>query len=274
MTIKSSNRTIVNILGIPGILALLWAGGPLFGVFILIVIMLASREFLVLTGVDNQSSLKWITYLVGLGFCCFYYFPKTWGAYHILLFVGLVVIAGFFIEIFRTTSNPTRNLAMNFFCIFYVGGLLSTLIGLRNLDTLHSTYFTLTMVLSIWICDSAAFYFGSKWGRKKILPSISPKKSWVGCIAGLISSFIVYGVAKYLHLLEITGEEMLVLVIITGLFGQVGDFAESLLKRNAGVKDSGTMLLGHGGVLDRFDSLIFASPLTYFYLHFFKFLCS
>ena len=188
--------------------------------------------------------------------------------------MGLVVIAGFFIEIFRTTSNPTRNLAMNFFCIFYVGGLLSTLIGLRNLDTLHSTYFTLTMVLSIWICDSAAFYFGSKWGRKKILPSISPKKSWVGCIAGLISSFIVYGVAKYLHLLEITGEEMLVLVIITGLFGQVGDFAESLLKRNAGVKDSGTMLLGHGGVLDRFDSLIFASPLTYFYLHFFKFLCS
>ena len=235
MTIKSSNRTIVNILGIPGILALLWAGGPLFGVFILIVILLASREFLVLTGVDNQSLL---------------------------------------IEIFRTTSNPTRNLAMNFFCIFYVGGLLSTLIGLRNLDTLHSTYFTLTMVLSIWICDSAAFYFGSKWGRKKILPSISPKKSWVGCIAGLISSFIVYGVAKYLHLLEITGEEMLVLVIITGLFGQVGDFAESLLKRNAGVKDSGTMLLGHGGVLDRFDSLIFASPLTYFYLHFFKFLCS
>ena len=273
MTIKSSNRTIVNILGIPGILALLWAGGPLFGVFILIVILLASREFLVLTGVDNQSLLKWITYLVGLGFCCFYYFSKTWDAYHILLFVGLVVIAGFFIEIFRTTSNPTRNLAMNFFCIFYVGGLLSTLIGLRNLDTLHSTYFTLTMVLSIWICDSAAFYFGSKWGRKKILPSISPKKSWVGCIAGLISSFIVYGVAKYLHLLEITGEEMLVLVIITGLFGQVGDFAESLLKRNAGVKDSGTMLLGHGGVLDRFDSLIFASPLTYFYLYFFKFLC-
>ena len=133
--------------------------------------------------------------------------------------------------------------------------------------------FTLVMVLSIWICDSAAFYFGSKWGRKKILPTISPKKSWVGFIAGLISSFIVYGVAKYLLFLEITGEEMCVLVIITGFFGQVGDFAESLLKRNAGVKDSGTMLLGHGGVLDRFDSLIFASPLTYFYLYFFKFLC-
>ena len=125
------------------------------------------------------------------------------------------------------------------------------------------------MILSIWICDSAAFYFGSKWGRNKILPFISPKKSWIGCISGLISSFIVFGVVTYLHFLEISMDEMCVLALITGVFGQIGDFAESLLKRNAGVKDSGTLLLGHGGVLDRFDSLIFASPLTLLYCKYF-----
>ena len=269
MTIKSSNRTIVNILGIPGILTLLWVGGPLFGVFISIVILLASREFLIMTGLYEQNSLvKWITYLCCIGFCYFYYFLPELNAFHILLINAIVIITAFLIEIFKSTSNPTRNLSVNIFCIFYVGGLLSTLIGLRNFDTLHSTYFTLFMVLSIWICDSAAFYFGSKWGRKKILPSISPKKSWVGCIAGLISSFIVYGTGAYLDFLEISMKEICIFAIITGVFGQMGDFAESLLKRNAGVKDSGTLLLGHGGVLDRFDSLIFASPLTYFYLYF------
>ncbi|MDP6684905.1 MAG: phosphatidate cytidylyltransferase [Candidatus Marinimicrobia bacterium] len=269
MSIKSSNRTFVNLLGIPGILALLWMGGPLFGIFIAVVIILATREFLVMTIVDSQSLLKWLTFSGGLGFCYFFYFLPNLSSFHILLFLGLFVILSFFLEIFYQSSNPTQNLALNFFCIFYVGALLSTLIGLRNFDTVHSTYFTLTMVLSIWSCDSAAFYFGSKWGKKKILPSISPKKSWIGCIAGLISSFIVYGIAKYFQLLDVTGEEMCILAIISGFFGQAGDFAESLLKRNAGVKDSGTLLLGHGGVLDRFDSLMFASPLTYFYIYFF-----
>ena len=268
MTIKSSNRTIVNILGIPGILSLIWIGGPIFGFFISIVILLASREFLVMTGVHDQSLVKWITYLGGLGFCYFYYFLPDWDAFHILFFSALLIMAAFVTEILKTTSKPTRNLSVNIFCIFYVGGLLSTLIGLRNFDTLHSTYFTLFIILSIWICDSAAFYFGSKWGKNKILPNISPHKSWVGCIAGLISSFIVYGTVTYLHFLEISMEEMCIFALITGIFGQIGDFAESLLKRNAGVKDSGTLLLGHGGVLDRFDSLIFASPLTYFYLYF------
>ena len=103
----------------------------------------------------------------------------------------------------------------------------------------------------------------------KILPSISPKKSWIGCIAGLVSSFIVYGAVTYLHFLEISIQQMCIFAIITGIFGQIGDFAESLLKRNAGVKDSGTLLLGHGGVLDRFDSLIFAAPLTLIYCNYF-----
>ena len=125
------------------------------------------------------------------------------------------------------------------------------------------------MVLSIWTCDSAAFYFGTNWGKKKILPSISPKKSWVGCIAGFCSTFLVFEIANKLNVIDISYIDVFVLSIITGIFGQAGDFAESLLKRNAGIKDSGRLLLGHGGVLDRFDSLIFASPLTFYYIYFY-----
>jgi phosphatidate cytidylyltransferase len=268
MSIKSSNRTLVNALGIPGILALLWVGGPFFGIFIGVVVLLAIREFLSMTKVDNSSLLNWIAYAGGIGFCIYFYFLPDLSMIQFMFILGPVMILGFILEMAKSTSNPTGNLAMTFFSILYIGGLLGSLIGIRNYDTIHSSFFTLSMVLSIWVCDSAAFYFGSKWGQKKILPKISPNKSWVGCIAGLCSSFVVYGLATQLNVLSITTMEMVLLSIISGIFGQAGDFAESLLKRHAGVKDSGTLLLGHGGVLDRFDSLIFASPLTFCYLYF------
>jgi len=268
MSIKSTNRILVNSLGIPGILALLWYGGAPFAIFISVVIFLATREFLILTKVDLQSNVKWIGYLGGLGFCYFYHYLPSIDLYHISLLLVIFVITGFFIEMIQQSKKVGKNLGLTIFSIFYVGALLSTLIALRNYDSYNASYFTITMVLSIWICDSAAFYFGTKWGRKKILPSISPNKSWVGCAAGLVSSVIIFCSAKYFSILDLNLIDVGVLSIISGAFGQAGDFAESLLKRNANVKDSGTLLLGHGGVLDRFDSLIFASPLTFYYVHF------
>jgi len=268
MSIKSTNRTIVNSLGIPGILALLWYGEEPFAIFITLVIILATREFLILTKVDLQSHVKWIGYLGGLGFCYFYYFLPSVDLYHISLLLVILIITGFFIEMIQQSKKVGKNLGLTFLSIFYVGALLSSLIALRNYDSTNGSYFTITMVLSIWSCDSAAFYFGTKWGRKKILPTISPNKSWVGCVAGLASSVIIFYFAKHFSILDLKLIDVCILSIISGVFGQAGDFAESLLKRNADVKDSGTLLLGHGGVLDRFDSLIFASPLTFYYVHF------
>ena len=268
MSIKSTNRTIVNSLGIPGILALLWYGEEPFAIFISLVIILATREFLILTKVDLQSNVKWIGYLGGLGFCYFYHFLPSIDLYHISLLLVILIITGFFIEMIQQSKKVGKNLGLTFLSIFYVGALLSSLIALRNYDSTNGSYFTITMVLSIWSCDSAAFYFGTKWGRKKILPTISPNKSWVGCVAGLTSSVIIFYFAKHFSILDLKLIDVCILSIISGVFGQAGDFAESLLKRNADVKDSGTLLLGHGGVLDRFDSLIFASPLTFYYVHF------
>ena len=89
MTIKSSNRTVVNVIGVPAILTLIWSGGPLFGIFISFVILLASREFLIITEVNNQGFLKLLTYIGGLGFCYYYYFLPDLNAMHILLFSTL-----------------------------------------------------------------------------------------------------------------------------------------------------------------------------------------
>ena len=111
---------------------------------------------------------------------------------------------------------------------------------------------------------------GEAIGESGLKKFVSPKKSWVGSISGLIAAIAV------MVLFSIQGwlgdyfslNDALVFGLIAGVFGQLGDFTESLLKRDAGVKDSGTLLAGHGGVLDRFDSLIFAMPLSYLYIHF------
>jgi len=150
--------------------------------------------------------------------------------------------------------------------------MLGSLSELRNLPNIGFKI-TLALFLSIWICDTAAFIFGKKFGKKKIVPNVSPKKTWVGTIAGFIGSLIfliainqVGYFPENIHIIDVVA-----IGIITGIFGQLGDWAESLLKREAGVKDTSNILAGHGGILDRFDSLTFAAPLTLLYcLYFIK----
>ena len=263
----STNRTLINVIGIPAILFLLWRGGPMFGLFIFLVMMIGIDEFYRMNTNERQTPVKVIGYiLTGLMAAYYFWLPQ------ITLLEGLLLLACFiiislFIEMGRDKLNSTRNMGITVLGIMYVPVLLGSVIALRNLDTVYSTYFTVSMVVAIWICDSAAYIFGMKWGQKKIFPRVSPNKSWVGSVAGLVSSFVVfYGLQIWGILPDLTLLDVAVFSIITGFFGQAGDFAESLLKRDVGVKDSGKLLLGHGGVLDRFDSITFASPLTYAYI--------
>jgi len=263
----STNRTLINVIGIPAILYLLWRGGLGFALFIFLVMIIGLDEFYRMNTNERQSPVKLTGYIfTGLMAAYYFWLPA------ITLLQGLSLLACFiiitlFIEMGRDKLNPTRNMGITVLGIMYIPVLLGSVIALRNLDTVYSTYFTVIMVVTIWICDSVAYIFGMKWGQKKIFPRVSPNKSWVGSIAGLVSTFIVfYGLRVQGILPDLTLLDVAVFGLITGFFGQVGDFAESLLKRDVGVKDSGKLLLGHGGVLDRFDSITFASPLTYAYI--------
>ena len=121
----------------------------------------------------------------------------------------------------------------------------------------------------IWTMDTMAYFIGSKIGKHKLYPRVSPKKSVEGAIAGIFGGYLFMFIAKYTFLPEIELIKLAVLAGIIVIFGQVGDFVESLLKRKAEIKDSSELLLGHGGFLDRFDSLIFTSPLIYMLIKFF-----
>jgi len=149
---------------------------------------------------------------------------------------------------------------------------MNYIILIRNIPE-QGMLLTFVMFLSVWICDTLAFFFGSKFGEKKILPKISPNKTWLGSIAGFIGVLAFNFILLKFNILyqenyNFTVFDVLNFSIIFGIIGQLGDFLESMIKRELNVKDSGTILQGHGGVLDRMDSLILAAPCYYIYLKF------
>ena len=136
-----------------------------------------------------------------------------------------------------------------------------------------SNFFILILFSSVWITDSAAYVMGKNFGKRKILPSVSAKKTWLGSFSGLFFSvlylFLIFNYAdKNIWPENFTTINIVFLGLITGLFSQIGDFSESYFKRRLNVKDSSNILLGHGGFLDRFDSMFAVSFATYFYLLF------
>jgi phosphatidate cytidylyltransferase len=129
-------------------------------------------------------------------------------------------------------------------------------------------YLIISIMIAIWVCDSAAFFIGSAFGKHKLFPRVSPNKSWEGAVAGFVFAIVSMIAAKAIFLDILTLTDSIIIGTIVGTVGQIGDLVESLVKRDAGVKDSSAIIPGHGGIFDRFDSLLFTAPVVYIYLHF------
>ena len=277
MSEKKSSRTIINLLGIPSLLAIIVAGDicdnihhfPFFSLFIGIVLYLGAKEIPVLIkGSNGQPFLPLL--LIFMTILQIDRHPSiTWNIPVYNLLIGLTLTA-MTTEIFRKKQTPLLNITALTFAFIWLGVMLGSLSILRNIPSIGFSI-TLALFLSVWICDTAAFGFGMRFGKRKILPEVSPKKTWVGCFSGLISS-VIFMMIMYrfnfftFHISHIVA---IILGLITGVFGQLGDFSESLLKREANIKDTSNFLRGHGGILDRFDSLTFAAPLTLIYCNYF-----
>lgn len=145
---------------------------------------------------------------------------------------------------------------------------ITTLLGFLLLLRLPPGGFlpVLTLLIAVWVSDAGAFLTGRYWGRRRLLVTVSPKKTWAGAFGGLFfTALLLFLLAPQLGFTRSSG---LLLGVLLSLAGQCGDLAESALKRWAQIKDSGTMLPGHGGILDRLDSLLFAAPVAYLLLSF------
>lgn len=134
--------------------------------------------------------------------------------------------------------------------------------------TQYNGLLLLAVFIFIWVNDTGAYLVGSRWGKRRLAPSISPKKSVEGSIGGLLLVLLSAVILRLLLLPELSWLSILLIAAVVAIFGTIGDLFESSLKRQAGVKDSGKLIPGHGGILDRIDSLLLAVPAVYLLLAF------
>ena len=180
------------------------------------------------------------------------------------LFFPFIFLA-FIYELFSGSRHPFRNVGFLVLGMVYIGAPFALLDFIAFENGEFSAVVVFGLLLLTWMNDTGAYIIGSKWGKTKLFPRISPKKTWEGTIGGIATTFIVgWGFCAVTSQLRLV--DWMVLALIVSVFGGIGDLVESMLKRSIGVKDSGHLLPGHGGVLDRFDAFIFLLPFAAAYL--------
>lgn len=264
-------RVLTAVVLIPIVLVLVFlAPRWLFTLAVAAVAALAAWEYIGLAQKCNvrPPRIAMLAALLAL-FAVNFEWPERAAAFFGVLCLGLLVYCTFF----RPVIEVMANAAASIFCLLYTGFTLLTLPTLHEQSNGPSLVTFLLCV--VWAGDVAAYYAGRAWGRRKLAPAISPGKTWEGAIASILGSMLVaaglVGLATQLQQRDLAflsyPDDLwywLVLAAIVNIAAQVGDLAESALKRSAGVKDSGSLLPGHGGVLDRIDALLLAAPALWY----------
>jgi len=178
----------------------------------------------------------------------------------VLLFLAFSLHFLFHIREIATAAHEVACAMLGF---LYIPVLLMHLVMLHQ--TVYGVQWLLVIMLIVMTNDTAAYYTGCNFGKHRLYPLVSPKKSIEGALGGLAGSIAGTLLARYTFFPQLSLTDALLTAIFIGILGQTGDLFESLLKRSFGVKDSGTIFPGHGGVLDRLDSIIFAAPAAYYY---------
>lgn len=250
------------------IVGILWHPASFFGLFLLVEI-LALREFYIVAIRSRSLPQKYYGSIIGVAFFIagFLWHQFDHGAYFSLLLIPMVSFV-FIFELYRNHKHPVLNLATTLLGIFYVSVPIMLLNHIVYLDGSFNGKILLGIFIIIWASDTGAYVFGISFGKHRLFERISPKKSWEGFFGGIIVSQVAalllthyFGSLSYLHWGVIAG--------IIAVFGTLGDLVESMIKRSVKIKDSGNILPGHGGILDRFDSLLFTIPVIFTYLYFF-----
>lgn len=270
---KAMKRVVTAVVLIPLVLLLIFKA-PIWVVtpVVALVAELALWEFLSLADAFGAKTPRIAAMIaVALLFACVFRRPDFLGPV-----IGALSLAIFIVCAFRSPLNRVLpDTAFSVFGVLYTGLSLTTLPLMIEQE--NGPSLLLFLFFAVWTGDIAALYVGRAWGKHKMAPSISPGKTWEGAIASILGSVVISGLVLWLatalmgrniEILSFPGPvwRWLLLAAILNVAAQVGDLIESAVKRGAGVKDSGSLLPGHGGILDRIDALLLAAPVLWYAL--------
>lgn len=267
-TAMLKHRVITAALGIPVIILAIWLGAPWFSLLIATAALVGTYEFYRMGGLDMRNPLLHLGLLWALALVLSPHYARSGPAVLPMVITAAMLVSLVSLLRIQPREGAFRNWAWIMAGALYVGWMLSHWLNLRGLED-GRIWVYLTM-LTVFANDTGAFFVGRALGRHKLAPAVSPAKTWEGAAGGLVCSILgAIVIALVLSLVSeytFVGWQVIVLGIIVSIFAQLGDLVESLLKRNTGTKESGGLLPGHGGVLDRFDSIIFVGAVVYYYV--------
>lgn len=258
-------RALVAVIALPIMLAVTLTGGGLFAAGVLVALLIGGWEFVRLMRQGQFNPPYWlVAALIVLPVASHWFEEPDWREPGLIL----LLIAGVFYAIWgmeRAQPQSIINVMLAVFGGLYIGWLGSMLLAVRLLD--DGAYLVIVLYGCVAFSDSAAYFIGRQWGRHKMTPRVSPKKSWEGYAASVVGGVIFGALAGGLPSSEVLGwGHGAAIGGLIGALGTIGDLAISVIKRQVGAKDSGHLIPGHGGMLDRLDSVFVAFAIGYYYV--------
>ena len=252
-------RVLTAVVGIPLLLFLIHWGGLSFALFTAAIAALALYEYGVILLLGGKPSQRAPGLLCGAALALCQALQGPLGLC-LAAVTGLIVL----LEMLAKESSLERA-ALTLFGAVFLGWMPAHLALIRDIRPFGEKL-TFMLFVSVWVCDTSAYFCGRAFGRHKLAPVLSPKKTWEGFFAGFLGSVAVVLIFRAVTPAMMSLPRALLVAAVIGVVGQVSDIAESMIKRAVGAKDSGALLPGHGGVMDRFDSYILAAPAVFYCL--------
>ncbi|RFZ82880.1 phosphatidate cytidylyltransferase [Mucilaginibacter terrenus] len=263
-------RAITGFFFIIVMLASVLLGHYTFGAFYLILTLLCLHEFYGLnikSGIEPNRLAGFVNAAFIYGVFAFITYNNNPLAYKLSLLLTFSISGIFIAELFKISVSPFNNIAYTLIGLILVCLPFTFFHALAYVQGSFNFHFPLGFLLMLWSNDTGAYLVGRAFGRTKLFERHSPKKTWEGFIGGVVVAALVgYVLSRYFT--ELEWKQWMSVGIIIGCFGTLGDLVESMFKRSINIKDSGGILPGHGGLLDRFDGLLIAAPIVYTYLYF------
>ncbi|MFA6957373.1 MAG: phosphatidate cytidylyltransferase [Thermoanaerobaculia bacterium] len=225
--------------------------------------VLALWEFLALGRAKGYPIVRWTSMFFGVVLLLSFFLPGK--AVLVAVFLTILVIPAIYSLVPIELSEALPACAVSVFAVLYIGLTVGASMRLRLDFEPYGGDLIFFLLLVVWLNDAGAYYVGKNFGKTKMSPRVSPKKTVEGLIGGLVVAMITAAVVHFTFFPEFPLPHAMACALLISIAGVIGDLAESVWKRSAGVKDSGAMIPGHGGFLDRLDSVIFTAPILYVY---------